>query len=70
MMRSKISRSVLHSMLIGELGLATVLAGGTLAYRAYFKDQRLLQITAGLLLIAGFACLGVAICRLGAVPLR
>ena len=69
MMRSKISRSVLHSMLIGELGLATVLAG-TLAYRAYFKDQRLLQITAGLLLIAGFACLGVAICSMGAVPLR
>jgi hypothetical protein len=32
-------------MLIGELGLATVLAGGTLAYRAYSKDQRPLQTT-------------------------
>jgi hypothetical protein len=57
-------------MLIGELGFATVLAGGTLAYRAYSKDQRLQQTTVGSLLIAGFACFGVAICRMGAVPLR
>jgi hypothetical protein len=57
-------------MLIGELGLATVLAGGTLAYRAYSKDQRPLQTTVGFLLIAGFACRGVAIRSMGAVPLR
>jgi hypothetical protein len=52
---------VLHPALLGELGLAISLAGAILAYRAYLKDQPALQTTAGLLLISGFACLGVAI---------
>ncbi len=57
-------------MLIGELGVGTNLVGGALAYRAYSKDRPTLQRTAGLLLIAGFACLGVAIYTTGAAPLR
>jgi len=57
-------------MLIGELGLATALAGGTLAYRGYSKDEPTLQATVGFLLIAGLACLGFAICSVGGVPLR
>jgi len=52
-----------------ELGVATRLAGGTLAYHGYSKNRSSLQKTAGFLLIAGFACLGVAIYRVG-VSLR
>jgi peptidoglycan/LPS O-acetylase OafA/YrhL len=55
---------------MAELGVATLLAGGTLACGAHSKDRPTLQTTAGLLLIAGFACLGVAIYRVGGVPLR
>jgi hypothetical protein len=61
---------VLHPILIAELGVATLLAGGILAYRSYSKDRPTLQTTAGFLLIAGFACLGVAVYRIGGVPLR
>jgi len=50
---------------MAELGVATVLVGGTLAYRGYSKDRSALQTTAGFLLIAEFACLGVAIYRVG-----
>jgi hypothetical protein len=46
-------RSVFHTILIGELGGATLLAGGALACRAYSKDRPSVQTTAGLLLIAG-----------------
>jgi len=56
---------VLHPLLMAELGVATVLVGGTLAYRGYSKDRSALQTTAGFLLIAGFACLGIAIYRVG-----
>jgi len=60
---------VLHPILMTELGVATRLAGGTLAYHGYSKNRSSLQKTAGFLLIAGFACLGVAIYRVG-VSLR
>jgi len=63
-------RSVLHPILIGELGVATLLAGGTLAYLAYSKDRPTLQTTAGFLLIAGFACLGIAVHLISGVPFR
>ena len=56
----------LHHILIAALGVAALVAGGALAYR----DQLALQKTAGLLLIAGFACLGVALYRIGGVPLQ
>ncbi len=49
------------TLLSGALSVATVLAGGVLAYRAHLKNRPALQTTAGLLLIAGFACLGVSI---------
>ncbi|HZH82580.1 MAG TPA: hypothetical protein VFD87_05500 [Phototrophicaceae bacterium] len=70
---SVLSRAVavhfaLHHILIAELGVAALLAGGALAYRAYSKDRPILQKTAGLLLIVGFACLGVALYRIGGVP--
>jgi peptidoglycan/LPS O-acetylase OafA/YrhL len=57
-------------MLIGELGVVIVLAGGALAYLVYSNNRPSLQKTAGILLIVGFACLGVAIYNVGAVPLR
>jgi hypothetical protein len=41
-----------------------------LAYRAYSKDRPTIRTVAGFLLIAGFACLGVALHRIGGVPLR
>jgi hypothetical protein len=59
---------VLHPTLIGELGVATALAGGTLAYRAYSKDAAALQATAGFLLITAFTCLGVVIYLIGGSP--
>jgi hypothetical protein len=52
--------------LISELGIAAILAGGVLAYRTYSKNRPTLQATAGLLLIIGFACLGIVI----GLPLR
>jgi peptidoglycan/LPS O-acetylase OafA/YrhL len=61
---------ILHPTLFGELGVATVLAGGLLAYRAHLKNRTTLQTTAGLLLITGFACLGVAISFIVGSPLR
>jgi peptidoglycan/LPS O-acetylase OafA/YrhL len=61
---------VLHPTLLSELGVATVLAGGVLAYRAHLKNRPALQTTAGLLLITGFACLGVAISFIVGSPLR
>ena len=60
----------LHPDLIAALGVVALLAGATLAYRVYSKDRATLQITAGFLLIAGFACLGVVIYRIGGVPLQ
>jgi peptidoglycan/LPS O-acetylase OafA/YrhL len=57
-------------MLIGELGVAAILVSGALAYRAYSKDRPTLQRTAGFLLVAGFACLGIAIYTIGAAPPR
>jgi hypothetical protein len=63
-------RVILHPTLLGELGVATVLAGGVLAYRAHLKNRTTLQTTAGLLLITGFACLGVAISFIVGSPLR
>jgi hypothetical protein len=59
---------VLHPTLIGELGVATALAGGTLAYSGCSKDAAALQATAGFLLITGFTCLGVAIYLIGDSP--
>lgn len=59
---------MLHPTLIGELGVATALAGEPLAYRAYSKDAAALQVTAGFLLITGFTCLGVAIYLIGGSP--
>jgi hypothetical protein len=50
---------------MAELGAANVLVGGRLAYRGYSKDRSVLQTTTGFLLIAGFACLGGAIYRVG-----
>jgi len=61
---------VLHPALIGELGAATILAGGTLAYRAIPRIKLALQTTAGFLLIIGFASLGVAVCLIGGPPFR
>jgi hypothetical protein len=61
---------VLYPALLGELGLAIVLAGAVLAYRAYLKARPALQTTAGLLLISGFACLGVAMSFIFGSPLR
>ena len=61
---------MLHPTLLGEIGAVTVLAGGLLAYRGYCKDQPTLQTTAGFLLIAGFACLGVAMQLVVVPPLR
>jgi peptidoglycan/LPS O-acetylase OafA/YrhL len=62
--------SVLHPTSLGVLGIATVLAGGVLAYRAHLKNRPALQTTAGLLLITGFACFGVAISLIVGLPLR
>jgi putative effector of murein hydrolase len=59
----------LHPIFIAELGVAALLVGGILAYRAYSKDRQTLQTTAGFLLIAGFACLGFALYRIGGMPL-
>jgi hypothetical protein len=47
--------------LLSELGIAIALAGAVLAYRALLQNRPALQRMAGLLLITGFACLGVAI---------
>jgi hypothetical protein len=52
--------------LISVLGIAATLAGGVLAYRASLKNRPVLQAMAGLLLIIGFACLGIVI----GLPLR
>jgi hypothetical protein len=59
---------VLRPTLIGELGVAGVLAGATLAYWAYSKDGGALQTTAGFLLIMGFASLGAAVYVIGRSP--
>jgi hypothetical protein len=56
--------------MFGGAGVAAVLAGGTLACRAYSKDAEALQATAGFLLITGFACLGVAVYLMGGSPFR
>jgi peptidoglycan/LPS O-acetylase OafA/YrhL len=61
---------VLHPTLLDELGVSIALAGGALAYRAHLKNRPALQRTAGLLLITGFACLGVAISFFVGSPLR
>jgi hypothetical protein len=53
-------------MLLSQLGVVSVLAGGALAYRSYSKNRT----TAGFLLIAGFACLGVAVYLTGGSPWR
>ena len=63
-------RFVLHPILIAEVGAVTLLAGGAFACRSFSKDRPTIQITAGFLLIAGFACVGVAIDHIGGVPLR
>ncbi|MGE5367693.1 MAG: hypothetical protein ACM3PO_10575 [Betaproteobacteria bacterium] len=63
-----VASSVLHPSLFGGVGVAAVLAGGTLACRAYSKDGDALQTTAGFLLITGFACLGVAVYLIGGSP--
>ena len=61
---------MLHPTLIGELGVAAVLAGAVVAYRAHLINRPALQTTAGLLLITGFACLGVALALFVGSPLR
>jgi hypothetical protein len=61
---------VLHPTLLSELGIAIALAGAVLAYRADLENRPTLQTTAGLLLIAGFACLGVAISLVVGSPVR
>ena len=61
---------MLHPALFSELGVATVLAGGVLAYRAHLKNRPALPTTAGLLLITGFARLGIAISFIVGSPLR
>ena len=61
---------MLHPTLICELGIATALARGILAYRADLENRPALQTTAGLLLITGFACLGVAISLVVGSPVR
>ena len=60
---------MLHPALLSELGIAIALTGAVLAYRADLENRPTLQTTAGLLLIAGFACLGVAVFVIG-WPLR
>jgi peptidoglycan/LPS O-acetylase OafA/YrhL len=57
-------------MLLSEFGSAIVLAGGVLAYRAQLKNRPALQTTAGLLLITGLACLGVALSFFIGSPMR
>ncbi len=57
-------------ILIAALGVAGLVAGGALAYGAYSRERLILQKTAGLLLVAGFACLGVALYRVGGVLSR
>jgi hypothetical protein len=52
---------MLPPTLLSEIGLATIFSGAVLAYRAHLKSRPALETTAGLLLISGFACLGVAI---------
>jgi len=56
--------------LLSELGIAIALAGAVLAYRADLEKRPTLQTTAGLLLISGFACLGVAISLVVGSPVR
>jgi hypothetical protein len=60
-----VAGAVLHPSWLGGAGVAAVLAGGTLACRAYSKDTEALQATAGFLLMTGFACLGVAVYLMG-----
>jgi hypothetical protein len=62
--------SVLHPTLLGELGVVAALAGVLLACRAHLQNRPALQRTVGLLLITGFACLGVAISLVVGSPLR
>jgi Na+-driven multidrug efflux pump len=62
-------RFVLHPILIVVVGVVTLLAGGTLAH-SFSKDLPTIQTAAGFLLVAGFACVGVATYHIGGVPLR
>jgi hypothetical protein len=57
-------------MFLVALGVLSVLTGGVLAYRSDSKYQLTLQTTAGFLLIAGFACFGVALYPFVGSPLR
>jgi hypothetical protein len=60
----------MHPAWVSELGTAIALAGAILAYRAHLQNRPALQTTAGLLLITGFACLGVAISLVVGSPVR
>jgi len=52
-------------------GVAGVVVGGFLAVRSdRSEDYKAMQTTAGLLLIAGFACFGVALSLIFGSPLR
>jgi hypothetical protein len=57
-------------MFLIALGVVSVLTGGVLAYHGDSKYRLTLQTTAGVLLIAGFACFGVALYPLVGSPLR
>lgn len=57
-------------ILLSGFGLAVVAIGGLLAVRSNCSDDhKSLQITAGLLLITGFSCFGVALYHLCGSPL-
>jgi len=57
-------------MLLSGLGVFSVVVGGALAHCGDSRNRLTLQTTAGFLLIAGFACVGVALYPLIGSPLR
>ena len=52
-----------NATLLSESGIVIVMAGGALAYKGdrYFENQDTVERVAGLLLIAGLACIGVSL---------
>lgn len=57
-------------ILLTGIGLAGVIIGGLLAFRSDHSDgHKSLQTAAGLLLITGFSCFGVALYHLWGSPL-
>jgi uncharacterized membrane protein len=60
---------VWQPLLITVIGAVSIVLGAALAAHSYFKGQERVQTVAGLLLIAGFGCFGVALSFILQIPL-